>query len=448
MASQERREFGRRLAAERTAARLTQRELAQRVRDILPGVQRPDLDTLEGYVKRWEAGRAGVGNRYRSALAEALDADTGYLFDGRPIAPPEETDDERRQLLACLGMLGVDAAVAAEPLEPIREALARAVHGGMRDHLVADWEEVAFEHGHAFLTTAPEVLLPDLAQDLVRLQRVIRGVGEEDVRQRLCAPAGKLAALVAMTAATLGRSRQARDWWKTARHTANASTDRDLKIWVRGYEAMSALYAARPLALVLKLADEAIAIAGTSPGAAVLEAMAARAQALAMLGRADEAEATVRAMEDRFSGLPRTAADDRLSTGAWPETALRHTAAFTYTCTRNSTEAERAQSAALKLYPEGMKRQRAQIELLRATCLVQSGDVLAGVADASRAVDSLPPSQRTTTVWRGARMVFNAVPEAQREDPGVREYRDVLALAGPSAPETEDDRGRCGPAAR
>jgi transcriptional regulator with XRE-family HTH domain len=431
MTPEDRREFGRRLVAEREAARLTQRELAERVYGALPGPQRPDLDTLEGYVKRWEAGRAGIGKRNRRALALALDHDEAYLFGGRPSAPADETDDERRQLLACLGLLGVDAAVTEEPLEPIRHALSNALPGGLRGHLANDWEEVAFEHGHAFLTTPPELLLPALAHDLVRLQRTIRTTGGEGLRLSLCAPAGKLASLIAMTVATLGQPRQARDWWKTARHSADASNDRDLKIWVRGYEAMSALYSGRPLPLVLKLADEAIAIAGTSPGGAVLEAMAARAQVLAMLDdRASEAEATIRAMEDRFGRLPHTTADDRLTTGAWPETALQHTAAFTYTNTGNTAEAERAQIAALALYPMDMRRQRAQIELLRATCLVQAGDIPAGLAHASRIVESLSRSQRTTTVQRGAQMVLDAVPEANRQQPTVHSYREVLALPG------------------
>jgi transcriptional regulator with XRE-family HTH domain len=431
MTPEERRAFGRRLAAERSTAQMTQRELAERTCDALPDLQRPDLDTLEGYVKRWEAGRAGIGTRYRRALSHALGLDEASLLEGRPADPRDETDDERRRLLACLSLLGIDAAVTGnEPLEPIRQALSNALPGGLQGHLAADWEEIAFEHGHAFLATPPEVLLPDLAHDLVRLQRTIRITSGEALRQSLYQPAGKLAALVAMTVASLGLPSQARDWWKTARHAADASADRELKIWVRGYEAMSALYAGRPAALVLRLADEAIAIAGTSPGGAVLEAMAGRAQVLAMLGRDVEAEATIHAMQDRFARLPATTADERLSTGTWPETALRHTAAFTFTYTRNAAQAERAQTAALALYPAGMRRQRAQIELLRATCLVQAGDIAGGTAHASLAVESLTRSQRTTTVRRGAQMVLAAVPKSQMEQPSVRDYRDVLALPG------------------
>src|SRR5215472_4151285 len=35
----------------------------------------PDHETLTGYIRRWEAGRAGMSERYRLLFAKALDAD-------------------------------------------------------------------------------------------------------------------------------------------------------------------------------------------------------------------------------------------------------------------------------------------------------------------------------------------------------------------------------------
>ncbi|MFD0850876.1 helix-turn-helix domain-containing protein [Actinomadura adrarensis] len=428
MTPEDRRALGRKIRARRDALGLTQREIAERLLDAIPGPQRPALDVAESYIKRWEAGRAGLGKRYRRALVQALSADEDFQFGDEPAAPKAETDDERRRLLASLSVLGVDAAVTHEPMEPIRQALTTALPGAAAARMVADWEEAAFEHGHAFLTTPPRVLLPALAHDLVRLQSAIRAARGAQLRRDLCGPAGKLAALVAMTIATVGEARQARDWWVTARHTADSSNDLDLRVWVRGYEAMSSLYAGRPLSMVLRRADEALEIAGDGSGAAVLEAMAGRAQALAVIGRAAEAEAMIRIMEDRFSRLPQTTPDERLSTGAWPETGLRHTAAFTYTYTRNAAEADRAQAAALALYPTTMPRQRAQVELLRATCLVQSGDVGEGIEHAARTVKGLSREQRTSTIRRGARMVVEAVPKSKQTEPALIDLREVLAL--------------------
>ncbi|NDU77541.1 hypothetical protein GWI34_33720 [Actinomadura sp. DSM 109109] len=210
---------------------------------------------------------------------------------------------------------------------------------------------------------------------------------------------------------------------------ADASRDRDLRVWVRGYEAMNALYSARPLSMVLRLSEEAVRIAGDRTGAAVLEAMAARAQALAMMdGRADDAAAAMRELADRWERLPSATPDDRLATGAWPETALHHTAAYTCTHTGDTALAERARTAALARYPSSMRRQRAQIELLRATGMVRAGDVVAGVEHAGRTVAGLAAAHRTTTIQRGARMVLDAVPDADLARPAVRDYRDAFAL--------------------
>ncbi|WP_157610310.1 hypothetical protein [Spirillospora albida] len=133
-------------------------------------------------------------------------------------------------------------------------------------------------------------------------------------------------------------------------------------------------------------------------------------------------------MEQRWDRLPAVAPDDRLAIGAWPETALQHTAAFTYTHTGDADLADRARTAALSLYPPAMRRQRAQIELLTAVGLVQNGEIAAGVAHAAQTVQALAPAQRTTTIQRGARMVLDAVPDEGITQPAVLEYRDALVL--------------------
>lgn len=193
-------------------------------------------------------------------------------------------------------------------------------------------------------------MLPDLAADLVSLLTSIRTISEGATRNDLCGPAGKLAALMAMTVSTLGERRHARDWWETARHAADASRDQDPQVWVRGYEAMNSLYSRRPLSVVLRLADQAIAIGGRAAGAAALEAMASRAQALAMMGRQQDADEALRALTGHWEQLPAATPDDRLATGAWPETALQHTIAFTTTHTGAFDPAAQAQDAAAALH--------------------------------------------------------------------------------------------------
>lgn len=383
----------------------------------------PDIKNLRDMIKQHECGRHAPGALYRPLYAHVFGTTEAELFGERP--PTNAVNLGRRDALVLLG--------AAGALEPIRLALVEAVERNA-GQAAGDWEEIAYEYGHTFLIMPPKTLLPDLAADLTVLQEAIQSARSESLHRRLCSPGSKLMALVAMTLSTLGERRLSRHWWSGARRTADASGVRDLRVWIRGYEAMAGLYAGRAPAVVLKRSQEAIALAGdTDPCPAVLEAMAARAQVLAMTGRADPAEEAVNTIARRFDVLAPAEADDRLSTNAWPETALRHTQAYVYTHTGNKAAAHRAQDAALALYPASMPRQRTQIELLRATCLIRQGGILDGLRHAHGAVQQLEKAQATATIRRGTAMVVSAVPEAERSRPSVAAYCEELASPLPAA---------------
>lgn len=409
-----------RLQSEREARGWNKRDMARELLDA-EGLQQGNVKNLARQIRRWENGEV-FPREWAAAYAISFNTPLEELFAGT-LFP--DMDEDRRHLLASLGLLSVSGGAHASALERLRAAFTHALPD---DHSVEDWEEIAWEYGHAFLTRTPGAILSDLAADLTALQGAIRRASDEYIRRRLCSPGGKLAALVAMTTATLGDHRRARDWWATARHAADASDDQDLQVWVRGYEAMSSLYARRPLHVVLKRADEAITIAGQRhPCAAVLEAMAARAQALAIRGDSDAAEETVMAMERLFETLPTASADDRLSVTVWPETGLRHTQAFVFTHTSSTQAADRAVDAALSLYPNSMPRQRAQIQLLRAACLARRGDIPMALQHAHSTLDSLDADQQTATIRRGAAMVIDIAPYERAHAPAVAEYRDRLA---------------------
>jgi hypothetical protein len=191
---------------------------------------------------------------------------------------------------------------------------------------------------------------------------------------------------------------------------------------------LQALYERRPLRLVLWRAEEAISISGDRPRPAVLEAMAARSQALATLGRTREAEEGIRQMETLFSALPPASAHERMSPRAWPETGLRHTQSWVFTHIGHP-DAAQGQQAALALYPQQMLRQVTQIRLLQATTLVRGGHITEGIEHARRAVEALPDGQRTIGVQRGAHAVLTVVPQSEAERPAVAEYRERLALS-------------------
>ena len=85
-ADTDRRTVAARLAAERTRRGLTKRELGRRLASQVTE-QCPSLDTLVSYVKRWEAGKVSVSDRYRHAYSKALGMNPADLFGRADRAP-------------------------------------------------------------------------------------------------------------------------------------------------------------------------------------------------------------------------------------------------------------------------------------------------------------------------------------------------------------------------
>ena len=86
-ADPDRRAVAARLAAERTRRGLTKRELGRRLASQVTE-QCPSLDTLVSYVKRWEAGKVSVSDRYRHAYSKALGISPAALFGRADLPPP------------------------------------------------------------------------------------------------------------------------------------------------------------------------------------------------------------------------------------------------------------------------------------------------------------------------------------------------------------------------
>lgn len=394
-----------------------------------------------------------TGNRFPSAkVAETLDkmldsdlpstlrAELEQLrtrasaVDGQSHDPSLEVimDETRRRLLMSLGVLSAGAAaVPAAVLEPIRQAFGNSLPEPAYDHSVEDWEEIAGEYAHAFMTTAPSQILPDLAADVITLQHLIATSRDPGVKRALCRPGGLLALLTAKAISNLGDEREARHWWHTARHTADATGDTDLRVLVRGEEAVTGLYEHRPSRLLEKRIDEALAISKEEARTGAAQALGARAQMYAIMGRTTAAEEALHQVESTYERLPDAATADS-STFGWPQVRLHHTASFVHTRLGNLPEATSAQDQALELYPASLPRHRALIQLHRAECLVRTGNVTDGIGHATNVLDGLPRHTRTMMVLDVAAAILDGVPPEERGRSPVREYQELLAL--PSAP--------------
>lgn len=433
-------EFGVQLRRSRQAAALSLRQLATRV-----GYDHSYLSQVERGRRPGSAHLASLCDR---ELGTSPALSTAYEQAHRPL-PPQAAGEGARALLPDERL---PAGVAL--LETVRHELAGSFGPGRE---VAEWRAVATGHAHEFATTPPAERLPELTADLQLLR-----AGAAASSAALAVPAAELAVLIALTLAELGRLRAAERWWRTARATADGSTERRIASLARSWEATSGLAEHRPLPMLLELADDALALADRP--ADVARALAARAQVLAALGKEAEARQVVRELQAVTVGLPdlsavtarmpdlsaMTAGTPDLSamTAGMPdlsEVAARmpdlsavgsspfEWAGFESYAVEgrvcailgDTTGAYLALDQALgKCAPDTTAR--AELVLLVAHCLVVDRDVAAGLAVAMRALVELPDQWHTHHLYDTAGQVLAAVHGDDVGRAAVWDYRELL----------------------
>lgn len=114
---------------------------------------------------------------------------------------------------------------------------------------------------------------------------------------------------------------------------------------------------------------------------------------------------------------------DESSMSGWPEYRLRHTESYVHTYLGNTKKAYAAQDAALNLYPPELERERAQMLMHRARCMVIDGDVSGGIAYGSDVLDSLDQRFHNDLLYEVGRSVIAIVPHSHRESSTLREFR-------------------------
>lgn len=326
---------------------------------------------------------------------------------------PGHTDDvQRRALLLALAGLSVDYLVGDRPAPTVTA----------RSATVEQWRETAWEYGFTYMTAPRAELLDDLAADLAAVTSALDGARTDADRAGLTEAAARIAALAAGCCVDLGHRREARHMWRLARRLADESGAASTRVWVRGREAVLGLYSGRPLPVVLDLAEQAQAIDPAGRGTGRAELGAAQAQALAMMGRRDEAIEALHATERALDALPPGRGDTIYD---WTERELRHTESYVYGLVGTAAEADSARDRALAMADWVVSQ--AQVQMHRAICAVRDGDISDGVRLAADVLESLPTRYRGHLVITIADMVLSTVPAAASRRPDVAEYRDLVA---------------------
>ena len=424
---------------------LSREELARRMRALATPEELKTLAHVKSLARRiraWERGEAAPSKKYQRLYAQALGVQEEDLFQPRPSpsvpsrALPQgtlrdaswghEEDDVRRRTL--LGLLAGAAVAPWTQAEQARAALHNMVASEATERDVADWEQAAWDYAREVGALPASQLLPELLTDFTDLGTMISRANEP-VRMQLVHVAAQMAALTAIALVGIGDLRTARRWWRTAARAADESGDREIAALVQGSQAVFALYGDRSPLVALDLADEAIAIGDGRPCSGVASGYAARAQALAQLGRHQEAVAALQDLEEIFERLPDHARDDQGSQWGWAPQQLLHVASYVYTFAGDVQRAGRAQDQALALYRRPVSVGRAQVELHRAGALLAAGDVDEGAQHAVKVWERLPAGYREDRlVRRIAATSLALAPAGSTSRPALRDAYETLAI--------------------
>ena len=333
----------------------------------------------------------------------------------------EEDETERRRLLqlAATGM-GVGAFIA--PDESVRRLVDIALNTAPRS--VEDWELVRDDHLHAIRTRPAADVRDDLLVDLLRIHRELLHVDEGE-RTELYRIAAVLAAFHASVLTRLGERGGALRWYQTARAAADSSGDRDLRLLIRGHEADHSLYGLRSPEAVLRLTQDALRIAGSSPRPSVGLVFVTRAQAhaLALTNRRAEARKAVQ----RFTDIAE--ANFPVVPGFWESSDYRiyFTHSQVFSAIGDETAAAKAQESILKGDPAGYQVP-INARLHAAQCTVVNGGIGEGVRQATEVLAAIPRPYCNLMITETARRILRAVPVHQRNHPAVADLHAVLPI--------------------
>jgi transcriptional regulator with XRE-family HTH domain len=339
-----------------------------------------------------------------------------------------ERDDMRRRVLLQGLIAGTGAALSAATLgnltqiEHIRRELDRLLEGSDGAATIERWEEALSDYGQRFLAVAPGRLLSEAASDFVELQHLLGRQQSTKHRIALARVSGQLAVLAGGCLHAMGEHRNAQAWFHTAGLAAREAQDRQLLGFALGRSAMDCLFhGAYERALANLTKAQAFLGQNATPWRA--HAFVVQARVLAMLGRNRDAQRCLADGEAVFNGMPASALADPAF--GYTERQFHFSVGNAYTRLGLTHDADAMQRRALDMYQPTEYRDRAFVQLDQAQCMVRLGDVRSACEHAVRHITGVP-AEHQGLVSHLAREFLGQLPEASRNEPSVRELRELL----------------------
>jgi transcriptional regulator with XRE-family HTH domain len=371
------------------------------------------------FLSQVERGERKPTEKLARLCDKALDAD-GALIEIYLDEQTGKKDMDRRTVIRALG------ALAASPLPLVQwEALRQSMEAAV-DPDFDRWDQVVEDYGIAYYCLPGDQVMDNLRADLTVLHTIIP-TADDAARAHLLRAASRLSVIVALNLVTVGQTLAAGRWWRDAQKYATGSRDKETIVLARAWDVVNGCYDGRSASWIVDFADQVLPLTAGMASAGSCGLLAGRAQALSLAGRHDEAVDTAGQLAETAERLPRDVINDADSLWGWPEHRLRHTEAWVYAHAGRLSEATRAQERAIALYPPGMTRLRAQVQLHHAAAMIRQGQIPDGLQLAADLINELPAEDQNELVRTVARQVMAAVPSRERGRTAYHELRDCIA---------------------
>lgn len=414
----------------------------------------PDIDTVAGYVPRWERGQVDLSERYRLCYCRALGIRPAHFGPspeaavGTTVAAPVGATDGARSGLPPAGLIayrGEDrhSTVAQEVLMAAHEGSEHAEQAERRDfgdstldQLRSDIVRLSAE----LMTGDPFSLFMEMRRVRERIYRLLDGHLRPGDQADLYFLAGCLSDLMAVPAAGLGYPQAAGELIRAGWAYATAIGHQPLMAHLRLQLASIELWNGHPRR-ARELAQDGLRYLAAGPTGAGLHVK--YAQAAARTGDADDAR---RALADAPGARQREHADDVAAIGGEFGLSLATEHYFAGSALVEIEGADREAAGmleqAVSLYDAGPRpgeqhwfgaKAMAGIDL--ATVRLRAGALDAAAAAIEPAL-SLPPAQRISSLMTRLRLVrtelaapvFRGSPQARDLDERIEEFgRDSVA---------------------
>ncbi|MEV8635795.1 helix-turn-helix transcriptional regulator [Streptosporangium sp. NPDC051023] len=410
---------------------LTQRELAKaalvdqgELSRWERGLGRPHPDHIRGIDNALGAGGQLIALR---ALIAEIDEIRKSRKDTNP--PSRNEDDvERRAFLQFLTVLGAGSGISASAVDALHSGL-RQLTGHAADNSADDWEQIAWDYAQGVWTEPPGSRVTDLAGDIRDLDQALSRPRTSAEHATLLRVYAQLAAFLALDLAEVSSIRAGWRSWRAARAAADASGDRDLRVWVRSFEADQWFYLRRVGPALDTLLDEAVQLADGHPSRGLTQALRTRGLVLAERGQANLSRSAFQDLKDVYERLPSSVTGDHISAWGVSLGSIQYAEALSLTKLGDARAAMPMLDQALAAVPPEKAGGRANLGLIQAWGLIREHEVTEGLDHALDVTSALPI---TVARRRIAGELLASLPQQARSLPAARDFHALVTAERPA----------------